>query len=198
MNIKALITTLAIVGSSSIAMASPSVTYSASASFDVRFGTPTVQVRDHRTPVRVPVRTPVRTQYTWNPNAYNWDSYDSDADWNRPRYEPRYERGVSLGDEMFFDDHEYRKDIIPAAGMLMDKLQIESEAGQTYFMKVVVEFNDGGNVQQFDLNRTLRGNQRMTLDLSGSNRSVKRILIYRADELNYNKRHNGEFSVTAL
>lgn len=191
MNIKALITTLAILGSSSVAMARPAVTYSTSAeaSFDLRFGTPSkIQVRDR---IR-DHRTPVRSQYTWNPNAYRWDTYDSN--WNRPRHE----RGVSLGDEMFFEDHEYRKDLIPSAGLRMDKLRIDSEMGQTYFMKVVVEFNDGGSVQQFDLNRTLRGGQSMILDLSGSNRSVKRILVYRADELNYHKRHNGEFSVIAL
>ena len=64
-------------------------------------------------------------------------------------------------------------------------------------MKVVVEFADGGSVQVFNLNQTLRQSQSMTLDLSGTDRKLNRILIYRSEQL-INRPHNGEFNVTAL
>lgn len=62
MNIKALITTLAIIGSSSVAMARPTFTAKAEASWSFGTRTPVV-VRDHRDrePVRAPVyQAPVR------------------------------------------------------------------------------------------------------------------------------------------
>ncbi len=199
MNIKMLITTLAILGSSSVAMARP-ITYSASAEASWSWGTRPV-IRDHRVPAPIVRPAPVRTSF----DQRNWNTYDSN------RYDDRYEdsriryyepRALVLEDGVQFEDHEYRKDIVMGATTeRFNTLRFDASGGNTFLMKVVIEFADGGAVQQIDLNRTLRGNQSMSIDLSGSNRQMHRILIYRADggeALNMNKRHNGEFTVSAL
>jgi hypothetical protein len=203
MKIKALITTLAIIGSSSVAMARP-VTVSATANASWSFGTrpvATTVVRDHRvTPVVVtPAPRPVlRAGTRWNAG---YDArYDSRYDDRDDRYyQPR---GLVLEDGIQFEDHEYRKDIVMGAtNERFNTLRIDADGGTTFLMKVVIEFADGGAVQQIDLNRTLRGDQSLSLDLSGSARKLHRILIYRADggeAMNMNLRHNGGFSVTAL
>lgn len=198
MTIKALIT-LAILGSSSVAMARP-VTYSASAEASFNFGTVRPTVRDHRTApviVRTPVvRTPVRPSFSsqWNA-SYQADSYN----WDRDRYQPR---ALLLEQGMQFENHEYRKDIMMnTLEGRFNTLKIDNDGGVTPLMKVVVEFADGGAQQQIDINRTLRGSEGLSIDLSGSNRKVFRVLIYRADgaaALNMNLRHNGEFTVSAL
>jgi hypothetical protein len=71
MNIKALITTLAIIGSSSAAMARP-VTITAKAEASWSFGTRTpIVVRDHREPVRAPVyQAPVRYEEPREPMMF--------------------------------------------------------------------------------------------------------------------------------
>jgi hypothetical protein len=144
-------------------------------------------VRDHRDAYQY------QTNYSSDSRSnYKWDPYT--RSWKRPSME----RSVLLGSDMFFEDHEYRKDIIVGAGQPgFDKLRIDATGGQTYLMKVVIEFADGGSVQVIDLNQTLRGYQTMTLDLSGQNRKLNRILIYRSEQL-INKAHHGEFTVTAL
>jgi hypothetical protein len=206
MKIKALITTLAIIGSSSVAMARPAtVTATATANASFRFGTRPVAtpvIRDHRVAPPVVV-TPPRAVLRANAQ---WNGY-SNAGWN-DRYDDRYDdrynqpRGLVLEEGIAFEDHEYRKDIVMGAtNERFNTLRIDSDGGTTFLMKVVIEFADGGAVQQIDLNRTLRGDQGLSIDLSGSARKLHRILIYRADggaALNMNLRHRGGFTVTAL
>jgi len=196
MNIKALITTLAIVGSSSVAMARP-VTYatpvktvgvSGSASFS--FGTaPTV--RDHRTVNR------------WEP-ADRWNAPAPQApqfgrDYREPQFD-RMNRFVTLSSDMQFGASEYRKDIMPGTASRFSTLRIEADAGRTYVMKVVVEFADGTAQQQIDLNKTLVQGDVLTLDLTGNSHTINRIMVYRADNYDTShleKTHRGEFSVSA-
>ncbi|MDB4963239.1 MAG: hypothetical protein JWP01_3238 [Myxococcales bacterium] len=206
MKIKALITTLAIIGSSSVAMARPvTVSGSANASwrFDTRPAPTTTVVRDHRVqPVIVTPAHPaaLRAGTRWNAYANaGWsDRYDDgfdDGRYNRPR-------ALVLAEGLNFGNTEYRKDLVPGAGAgRFNALRIDSDGGQTFIVKVVVEFADGGAVQVVDLNRTLRGNQSMTIDLSGSARPLHRVLVYREDggaAETINRRHNGAFTVTAL
>jgi len=196
MNIKALITTLAILGSSSVAMARP-ITYSASAEASWSWGTgastrPTVRDhRDYSAPVVVRP-APARARF----EVGDWRDYDNSG---ARYYQPR---AFVLEDGIQFADHEYRKDIVMGAtNERFNTLRFDAAGGNTFLMKVVIEFADGGAVQQIDLNRTLRGNQSVSLDLSGSSRKLHRILIYRADggeALNMNQRHHGEFTVSAL
>ena len=187
MNIKALITTLAILGSSSVAMARPAtVSVSANAQASWSWGTTGPVVRDHRTS-RIPVRTATHQQ--WNDREYNYNPYTA-----MPRF-------TMLDSDLQFGDTEYRKDIVLAGTKgRFNTLQIEADSGRTYIMKVVVEFSDA-TFQQIDLNRYMRGGEAVTLDLAGSNRSINRILVYRADgapALRMNQPHYGEFSVLAV
>lgn len=180
---KALIITLGILGSSSVAMARPVISYSAEAS--LTFGTRTSGpvVRDHRWTQTTPTR--------WNTGYWN---ERRDRDYYQPRVEV-------LGEGLSFGDTQYRKDIVVGSHLgNFRALQLNSNGGSTYIMKVVIEFADGG-VQRIDINRTLRGYQGLTLDLDGNRRPLHRILIYRADggeALHMNRRHYGEFNVTAL
>jgi len=188
MNIKALITTLAIVGSSSAAMARPAtVSVSANAQASLSWGTSRPVIRDHRTPSNVyPVRS---ATHEWTDREYDYNPYFS-----APRFK-------TLDADLQFGDTEYRKDIVLGGTKgRFNTLQIEADSGRTYIMKVVVEFSDA-TFQQIDLNKTLRSGDDVTLDLAGSNRSINRILIYRADgapALSMNQPHFGEFSVLAL
>ena len=188
MNIKALITTLAVLGSSSVAMARPAtVSVSANAHASWSWGTSNSRpvIRDHRT-TYTPVRT---TTAQWNDRNYDYNPY-----YAVPRFQ-------MLESDMQFGDTEYRKDIVLGGTKgRFNTLQIEADSGRTYVMKVVVEFSDA-TFQQIDLNKTLRSGEALTLDLAGSNRSINRILVYRADggpALSMNQPHYGEFSVLAL
>lgn len=192
MNIKALITTLVIVGSSSVAMARPatavsstSASVNASASWSFGYSTPTVRptVRDHRTNTRY---RPAHFQ-TWGSDQWN--------DRNRT---PRYD---VLGDNLNFGNGEYRKDIMPGGVDQFSTLKIDADQGRTYIMKVVVEFADGTAQQQINLDRTLRAGESLTLDLTGRSHTISRILVYRADSYDtshLDRAHRGSFTVSAL
>lgn len=195
MNIKALITTLAIVGSSSVAMARPATTvvsanaqFTASASWGFG-GNSRARVRDHRTPAR------------WSQVGY--DDRADDRDFGRDYNDnwAGYSRFDLLADNLNFGAGEYRKDIMPSAAERFSKLRIEADRGSTYLMKVVVEFADGTAQQQINLDRTLRAGAALELDLTGSTHTISRILVYRADNYDlrhFNEVHRGEFSVLAL
>ena len=185
MKIKALIPAalIAIVGSSSLAMARP-VTVSGQAS--IEWGTSSGPVvRDHRytQPTRI--------------------SYQNEGRWNRHRepswgyHQPRFQ---TLDEGLQFGYTEYRKDILvgSAAGRF-NTLRIDSDGGQTYLMKVVVEFADN-SVQVIQLNRTLRGYQSLTLPLDFT-KAIHRVFVYRADgdaAHNMRRYHDGAFTVSAL
>jgi len=183
MNIKALITTLAIAGSSSVAMARPA-TYTApvrtvaiSASAQVNFGTSAV--RDHR---RVsPVSQP-----------------SFGRDFREPQYD-RMNRFVTLDNDLQFAASEYRKDIMPGVASRYSMLKIDAERS-TYLMKVVVEFADGTTQQQIDLKKTLRAGESLTLDLTGNSHTINRIMVYRADGNEtwaMTPTYRGDFTVSA-
>jgi len=189
---KALITTLAILGSSSVAMARP-VTYSASAEASWNYSsTPTMVVRDHRTV------EPRPAQRSW----YQSSRFGRDTSWNMGRdRETNQPRALTLGENLSFFDTEFRKDVIVGSQVGgFNTLQIESEGGRTYVQKIGIEFSNG-QVQMIPLNLTLAGNQAMRFDLDGNNRAISRIFVYRADgeEAHHlNLRHRGAFTVSAL
>src|SRR4051812_17046626 len=158
MNIKALITTLAVLGSSSVAMARP-LSFSASARGQVSWGTSSGPViRDHRDlPQRFPQPQP-RPMHVYQNEWSN--SYETYAQEPQP---------LMLAEGLTFNSTEFRKDVIVG----MDKgrfnsIQINAEGGQTYVQKVGIEFSNGV-VQLIPVNRTLRGSQSMSFDLDGSN-----------------------------
>lgn len=198
MNTKALITTLAVLGStSSLAMANPapapvsaSATVSWNASFAPVRGYATEYqapiVRDHRTytpPVRVVVQPPV--------------PYRADADWGRRRgWQPRE---TILADGLTYNTGEYRKDIVLEGRGRFNEVFLHEDGGRNFIKEVRIEFI-GGAVQSIPVNQTLRPGQTMTFDLDGTNRAINRIFVYRADgnNMNIGFPSGGEFTVTAL
>ena len=198
MNTKALITTLAVLGStSSLAMANPapapvsaSATVSWNASFAPVRGYATEYqapiVRDHRTytpPVRVVVQPPA--------------PYRADADWGRRRgWQPRE---TILADGLTYNAGEYRKDIVLEGRGRFNEVMLQEEGGRNFIKEVRIEFI-GGAVQSIPVNQTLRPGQTMTFDLDGTNRAINRIFVYRADgnNMNIGFPSGGEFTVTAL
>jgi hypothetical protein len=207
MNTKALITTLAIFGStSSLAVAHPATQYSASASVSGHVSwnpgaparvrmvpatpLPAPTIRDHRyvAPAPIVVR-PVAQRY------------GHDGDWSRSNgwgYE-REPRATILAEGLTYNAGEYRKDIVLEGRGRFNTLMVNEEGGCTFIKEVRIEFI-GGAVQSIPLNQTLTGNQSMMFDLDGYNRAINRIFVYRADgnHMNIGSRSSGEFSVTGL
>jgi hypothetical protein len=189
MKINALITLLAIGGSSSVAMARP-ITYSThvEASWGAgidrsrvdgrpRYDDRHVVVRDHRYDRQAPS-----------------GAYYNDRDYYQPQARP-------LGEALQFGDSEFRKDVfVSSQAGRFNTLRIENDGGRTYVMKIGVEFVSG-EVQMIDVGRTLVGRQAMTFDLNGNDRAISRIFVYRDDgerALHLNWQHRGAFSVFAL
>lgn len=199
MNTKALITTLAVLGStSSLAMANPapapvsaSATVSWNASFAPVRGYATEYqapiVRDHRTytpPVRVVVQPPALRRV--------------DGVWSRPGY-GRQPRETILADGLTYNTGEYRKDIVLEGRGRFNEVMLHEDGGRNFIKEVRIEFI-GGAVQSIPVNQTLRPGQAMTFDLDGTNRAINRIFVYRADgnNMNIGFPSGGEFTVTAL
>jgi hypothetical protein len=201
MNTKALITTLAVLGStSSLAMANPApapVSASATVSWNASYtpargyateiqAYPTPYARDHRTtytpPVRVVVQPPMPRPV--------------DRDWNRGRWQPRE---TTLADGLTYNAGEYRKDIVLEGRGRFNEVTLHEDGGRNFIKEVRIEFI-GGAVQSIPVNQTLRPNQTLSFDLDGSNRAINRIFVYRADgnHMNIGFPSGGEFTVTAV
>ena len=179
MNLKAIIASL-VLGSSSIAMASPSVTISATA--QGTYGTPVV--RDHRfdAPVAQPVAQPI---YYRN-------------GWHREPLPPVY-RPVQLASGMHFAYDGRTSITVGAQTGRFNTLQISADSGRTFIKQVYIQFENGQEQVVRELNRTLLGNQSLTLDLDGNNRAIRRIVVY-GSAMNNGwgwRRASGTFSVTA-
>lgn len=208
MNTKALITTLAVLGStSSLAMANPAhdpapVSASASISWNTSF-TPVrgyateVQApiaRDHRTvysppiyapPARVVVQPPAarRVNIDWpGRGGYGWQP-----------------RETVLANDLTYNTGEYRKDIVLEGRGRFNAVTLHEEGGRNFIKEVRIEFT-GGAVQSIPVNQTLRSGQTMSFDLDGTNRAINRIFVYRADgnNMNIGFPSGGEFTVTGL
>jgi hypothetical protein len=210
MNTKALITTLAVLGStSSLAMAkaapapvSASATVSWNASYTpvsgyaTEYQGPIVRdhrsyqgpiVRDHRSyqpPVHVVVQPPLPRPV--------------DRDWDGRGY-GRQPRETILADGLTYNTGEYRKDIVLEGRGRFNEVALHEDGGRNFIKEVRIEFI-GGAVQSIPVNQTLRPGQTMTFDLDGTNRAINRIFVYRADgnHMNIGFPSGGEFTVTAL
>jgi hypothetical protein len=186
MNLKAIIASL-VLGSSSLAAASPSVTFSASANGS--YG-PTV-VRDHLDPDCDPATGLPYARPTVQPVDYReggvWRGY-----WQRPAYRP-----VLLASNMHFanDGRTFIK-VGPQQGRF-STLQISAARGRTFIKQVYIEYDNGQEQVIRNLDRTLVGNQTLTLDLDGNRRNIARIVVYGNEMFRGWRRSNGSFNVTA-
>ena len=183
MSIKAIIASL-VLGSSSIAMASPSVTFSANA--QASYGTPVV--RDHRAddwnrPVAQPIAQPAPS-----PIYYR-------SGWHREPMPPVY-RPVTLASDMHFAGDGRTSITVGAQAGRFDTLQISACAGPTFISQVYVQFENGQEQVVRNLNRTLGSNQSLSLDLDGNHRAIRRIVVYGPQSRGW-RRAGGTFTVTA-
>jgi hypothetical protein len=189
MNTKSLLASLFVLGSSSVAMASPSVTFSATAkaSYGAPYAAPIV--RDHRidpdceTPVATPVILP---------------AYHGGPIW---RGEPRpvVYRPVMLGSDLHFAGDGRTFLTVGDQMGRFGTLQIKAARGRTFIKQVYVQFENGQEQVIRNINRTLDGHDSLSLDLDGNRRGIKRIVVY-GNELGHgwNRwRTAGTFSVTA-
>ncbi|NVB79009.1 MAG: hypothetical protein HOV81_11475 [Kofleriaceae bacterium] len=175
MALKTKLLTMLLIGSSSVAVAGPMVDHRVSA--NVGFGG-SVTIRDHR---------------------------DGAFDFQEPArfYGPERARPQAqlLASGLHYERTQYRKDIVPTADQgKFRSLVLQGNRGDTFLVKVVIEFV-GGGVQRIDLNRTLGAGQSVTLDLDGRRRAVQRILVYRTtdqDAATINRAHRGDFNVLAF
>ena len=181
MNIKAIIASL-VLGSSSVAMASPSVTLSANAQYG------NTVVRDHRVlPAPAPIYTAAPAQ------VYFRDT------WHRQPMPPVY-RPVTLASGMHFANDGRSFITVGAQLGRFGKLDISSAGGRTFVQQVYIEFANGQEQVIRNVNRTLVGNECLTLDLDGGRRAIKRIVVY-GNPLNSGwngwRRAAGTFNLTA-
>ncbi|HEU4732530.1 MAG TPA: hypothetical protein VFT22_31765 [Kofleriaceae bacterium] len=185
MNIKAILASL-ILGSSSLALASPaaSVTVTAQGSYAGPV------VRDHRaaepceTPAAEPAYEPTYepiAQPVWNGGGHTLP----------PVYRP-----VTLASALRFGRDG--RTFIPVgsrAGQFRT-LEISGAGGRTFIKQVFVQFGNGQTQVIRNLDRMLTAGQSLTLDLDGGRRNISRIVVYGSDRAGW-RRAAGAFTVTA-
>ena len=172
MNIKAIVASL-VLGSSSVAMAAPAVTFSGSAS--ASYGS--TVVREHRVVDRQPVYTQTERPWFWRSQV---------------------QRPVLLASGISFANQGRAFITVSDQARRFGSLQISAAGGRTFIKQVYVQFDNGQEQVIRDLNRTLVGGESVTLDLDGSRRGIRRIVVYGADSNRGFRRNQGAFSVTAV
>ena len=190
MNIKLLLASL-VLGSSSIAMAAPAapgVTVTTES-----YGA--VDIRDHRgdageyarAPIAQPVAQPAPSgiyRIGWHPG---WDG-------GQPL--PPVYRPVTLASGLHLAANSQTTINVGAQLGRFGTLQITATGGRTLVRQVYVQFADNQVQIVRNLDRTLAGNDSLTVDLDGDRRAIKWVIVYGAFG-NQGRRTGGTFSVTA-
>ena len=194
MNTKALITTLAVLGStSSLAMANPAPA-PVSASATISWNTSNTPVRAYATEYQAPIARDHRYAPP-SPPARVVVQPVAQRGWGHD-WQPR---ATVLADGLTYNAGEYRKDIVLQGRGRFNAVTLQEEEGRNFIAQVVIEFM-GGAVQSIPVNQTLRPGQTMTFDLDGSDRAINRIFVYRdySYQRNIGIPSGGEFTVSAL
>ena len=183
MNIKAIIASL-VLGSSSVAMAAPSVTVSATAegSYD------TAIVRDHR-------NAPVMAQPAIQP-TYRREGWHGGG-WNGEGMLPPVYRPVTLASGLSFARDGRTFIAVGGQAGRFGTLKIDAAGGRTFIKQVYVQFANGQEQVVRNLDRMLSGNDCLTLDLDGNHRAIRRIVVYGKNLTAGRWRSAGTFNVTA-
>ena len=184
MNIKAIIASL-VLGSSSVAMAAPSVTVSATAQGS--YGT--TIVRDHRDEGHEASSVVLQSASQPTYQEASWHS-----GWDGGRKLPPVYRPVTLASGLSFAGDGRKFITVGARAGRFETLQISAAGGRTFLQQVYVQFENGQEQVIRNLDRTLTGNDSVTLDLDGGRRGIRRIVVYGN---NGRRRSAGAFSVTA-
>jgi len=77
-----------------------------------------------------------------------------------------------------------------------DTLQLTASAGKTFIKQVTVQFNNGQN-QVIGLGKMLDGNDRLTIDLAGNHREIRKIVVTGNELSTGRRRPYGAFNITA-
>jgi hypothetical protein len=182
LNIKAIIASL-VLASSSAAVAAPSVTVSATA----RGSYETPVVRDHRIDADRDVRVEVQPAYRPSQDR------DDHSGWHGKRMPPVY-RPVTLASGLHFAGNGRTFISVGSQAGQFGTLQISAAGGRTFIKQVYVQFGNGQEQVIRNLDRTLSGNESLTLDLDGGRRNISRIVVYGNASW---RRSAGAFTVTA-
>jgi hypothetical protein len=188
MNTKSILASLVLLGSSSAAMASPGVVFSNTPGSS--YGT--AVLRDHRVdPVTedcddapAPIAQPV-----------NYNDGDQ-ASWPR-RWLPPVYRPVTLASSAHFAGDGRTFIGVGSRRGQFGTLHINAAAGRTLIKQVYVQFANGQEQVIRNLDRTLAGNQSLTIDLDGGRRSINRIVVYGGSVSPWRRSAAGTFTVTA-
>lgn len=159
MNIKAIIASL-VLGSSSVAMASPSVTVSATAQGS--YGT--TVVRDHR--IHDSSDAPVVIQ-----------PVDHRGGWRGERMPPVY-RPVTLASGLHFANDGRTFITVGRELGRFEELHISGVGGRTFIKQIYVQFDNGQEQVVRNLDHMLTRNADLTIDLDGNRRAIRRIVVY--------------------
>jgi hypothetical protein len=196
MNIKSILATL-VLGSSSVAMADPSVTFSATA----RGSIGTTDVRDHRGYVADPA---IVTSYHHDAapapvpqNFYRREGWHGGG-WNGEGFVPPAYRPVTLASGLSFAGSNRRFITVGADAGRFAALRIDAAGGRTFIKQVYVQFENGQEQVVRDVDRTLARGEALTLDLDGGRRAIRRIVVYGSDGNFGWRRSAGAFTVTAI
>ncbi|HEY6175228.1 MAG TPA: hypothetical protein VIX73_12310 [Kofleriaceae bacterium] len=196
---KAILASL-ILGSSSIAMASPAapgVTVSS-----VSYGTPNVTVRDHRLD-SAPYQSPAYSN--WNDDdAYRAPIAQPVA---RPIYwrtgwhgqpMPAVYRPVTLAAGLRLPANSQTEIKVGGQQGAFTTLKLEATGGRSFIRQVYIMFENGQEQILRNVNRTLTGNDCFTIDLDGGRRQINRVIVYGALGQPGWRRAPGTFNLTAV
>ncbi len=190
MNIKLLLASL-VLGSSSIAMAAPAapgVTVTTES-----YGA--VDIRDHRADAgeytRAPIAQPVAQPAPSGIYRIGWH-----PGWDGGQPLPPVYRPVTLASGLHLAANSQTTINVGAQLGRFGTLQINATGGRTLVRQVYVQFADNQVQIVRNLDRTLAGNDSLTVDLDGGRRAIKRVIVYGAFG-NQGRRSGGTFSVTA-
>lgn len=169
MNLKAIIASV-VLGSSSVAMAAPSVTVSAT----VHSGYGFTNVGGHRGGYESP---PIMRPIGW-------------------KLPPVY-RPVTLANDIAFAADGRKFITVGAQAGTFGKIELSGAGGRTFVKQVYVQFANGQEQVVRNLDRTLSRGECLTLDLDGDRRAIRRIVVY-GQNLDNGFRHEANaFNVVA-
>jgi hypothetical protein len=165
MSLKALITTIAILGSSTAALAAPG-----SYSPEVRDHRTETTVIDHRGSIDASAQADIRFAPVGRPAM----PVRPMPPVYQPVYQPVY-APVTLADNTQLNGRELIR--VAQGSRTFSKLELRAEQGKTSIDKVIVTFGNGRS-QTFALDTKLSKKQpTISLDLSGQSRSIQRIVL---------------------
>jgi len=209
MNTKTLIVSL-ILGSSSVAMADPGTSFSASAHGGLApgaYGDGGVTVRDHRDDDdRQYGRDDDRGYSRDDDRRYGRDDdrrygRDDDRRYGRDDDDRRFARRpfrgpVMLASGLAFGNQGRAFITVGSQAGRFGTLQLNAAGGRTFIKQVYVQFANGQEQVLRDLDRTLVGREGLTLDL-GCREAISRIVVYGGAVPSGWRRPQGAFTVTA-